>query len=387
MGVKYYTEYSLTGITLPFTGNTQLLIEDNIYLDKATKRLSIGTITPGQKFVVSGGTVQIVNGSQANGYFLRSDADGVATWANISIGYITDPDFYYDTDLDRLYVNGITIKTGMTYTGTGYGSGKILTSDASGVASWQNPSGGYCISITCQPNGFTLSGGTSTGMTLAVSGGNIDLRGRYKGTTATLILDGEILLRGSDSGNKLSFGSGTAVLDYKFTVSGISEKLLDVECNGNKYLTVEGNSSPNQVVVNEDAKTCDFRAEGVNNPLLLRTDSANDRVVIGGNNVLSAILGKLEIDSTLAGDGGSPALYLKKTDGRDPFIIFSGVTTNSYNANPSANLSTFNGGAGAVSGPKQSSGSGGWVFVGMVRISIPGAPTGDLWMPVYQTQA
>ena len=43
-------------------------------------RVGIGTSTPGQKLTISGGTIQIANGSQAAGYILTSDANGVATW-------------------------------------------------------------------------------------------------------------------------------------------------------------------------------------------------------------------------------------------------------------------------------------------------------------------
>jgi hypothetical protein len=46
-------------------------------------RVGIGTMTPGQKLTISGGTVQIINGSQGSGRVLTSDASGVASWQSV----------------------------------------------------------------------------------------------------------------------------------------------------------------------------------------------------------------------------------------------------------------------------------------------------------------
>ena len=60
------------------TLSNQLSIGNWIY--GSGGNIGIGTSTPGQKLTISGGTIQIVNGSQAAGYILTSDANGVATW-------------------------------------------------------------------------------------------------------------------------------------------------------------------------------------------------------------------------------------------------------------------------------------------------------------------
>lgn len=45
----------------------------------------IGTAVPGQKLTVSGGTLQLINGSQSNGRMLISDANGIASWTGVII--------------------------------------------------------------------------------------------------------------------------------------------------------------------------------------------------------------------------------------------------------------------------------------------------------------
>jgi len=111
---KFYTEYTQTG-------NTSLMLEDVVMIDKTNKRIGVGVTSAAwsidQKIVVSGGTIRIVDGSQSNGYVLTSDANGVGTWQTIDNSFATDPDFYWDSATNTSYIPNIWM-TGSTLTMT-----------------------------------------------------------------------------------------------------------------------------------------------------------------------------------------------------------------------------------------------------------------------------
>jgi hypothetical protein len=131
--IKYYAEYLLTG-------NTTLLMEDIMCFNRTSRYVGLGTLNPTNKLVISGGTIQIINGTQTAGYVLTSDSGGTASWSNGSGLFITDINYYFDTDADRLYTPGLTVQTGFTYTGSGYNTaGNILKTDGTGAASWVSP--------------------------------------------------------------------------------------------------------------------------------------------------------------------------------------------------------------------------------------------------------
>lgn len=141
--IRYYTEYVQTG-------NTLLLVEDTITINRSTHKTGFGTLSPTEaKVVVSGGTIQIVDGTQAAGRVFTSNTSGVGSWqaytGNTSgtagtsgvNGFSTDPTFYFDPSTDRMYTLGLTVGTGLTYTGPGYNtSGNVLKTDGTGVATW-----------------------------------------------------------------------------------------------------------------------------------------------------------------------------------------------------------------------------------------------------------
>ena len=303
---------SLTGTSMNTYIFPVICLNNNITLTQTNYIISFSKSGPSG----SSGTSGKAGSSGSSGKDGNTGSSGTAgsSGKEGNAGLITDPTFYFNTDTDRLYVQGLTISTGFTYTGTGYGTGKVLTSDASGNVSWGAGGGGGCVSMTCQTDGFTLSGGTGiTGVTFRVVDQNITLRG--VSTDNTLTLKGDVAI----SGGQLT-GGGTAV--------------------------------------------------GFGDP--------------------SSFLGKIHVRTSNDNEEGTPALFLEKASGKngdDPFIVFSGVTVSTYNIDPAGNLSIFNGSSTTFNGPKLSTGAGGWLFAGMVRVSVSDAPTGDLWIPVYKTQA
>jgi hypothetical protein len=113
--------------------------------------VGIGTFSPTQKLQVNGNIMtdgSIMTGGAGAGKVLTSDASGQAAWQvipedghwmvngddlyrlNGKVGIGTVPSY-------KLHVNGILSATGFMMP-TGAGSGKVLTSDASGNATWAN---------------------------------------------------------------------------------------------------------------------------------------------------------------------------------------------------------------------------------------------------------
>ncbi|MBX9809265.1 hypothetical protein K2X92_02670, partial [Candidatus Gracilibacteria bacterium] len=66
------------------TSSNQLSIGNWIY--GVAGNIGIGTSTPGQKLTLSGGTIQIIDGNQGAGKYLKSDANGVASWQSATTG-------------------------------------------------------------------------------------------------------------------------------------------------------------------------------------------------------------------------------------------------------------------------------------------------------------
>ena len=106
------------------TASNQLNIGNWIYGNGGN--IGIGTSAPGQKLTVSGGTIQIINGSQGSGRILVSDASGVATWQNGFSGSTTASGITGGTQnyipkfgtsgnglvLSRIYDNGTYVAVG-----------------------------------------------------------------------------------------------------------------------------------------------------------------------------------------------------------------------------------------------------------------------------------
>lgn len=172
-GTTNYIPKFTAGTTL---GNSSIFDNGNV---------GIGTTTPGAKLEVNG-QIKITGGAPFPGRVLTSDANGLASWANPPTSHwgLFGGDLYYSngnvgigtmdpTALLEIYGGQIKI------TGGSPGVGKVLTSDANGLASWQNPAGGFSGSGTA--NYLTKwTAGTTVGNSLVYDNGtNVGI-----GTTA-----------------------------------------------------------------------------------------------------------------------------------------------------------------------------------------------------------
>jgi hypothetical protein len=178
----------------PPGSNSQVLYNDtgvlgaaNVYYNKTNSRLGIGVASPTTALDVAG-TVQStgfkLTSSPSNGYLLTSDASGTGTWksapspsapgSNGQISYNNGGAFaganvYYSNANSRLGIGvaspTTTLDVAGTVQSTGFkltsspSAGYVLTSDASGIGTWQAEAG----DITAVNAGTGLSGGGTSG--------------------------------------------------------------------------------------------------------------------------------------------------------------------------------------------------------------------------------
>lgn len=87
-----------------FTGVSQFLSRA-IFVDK----VGIGTVNPRAKLDVAG-NVRIANGTQCDGCFLVSDADGLASWTDIGLGSSGKDDSGSISSVEQLKVTNGTVR-------------------------------------------------------------------------------------------------------------------------------------------------------------------------------------------------------------------------------------------------------------------------------------
>ncbi len=140
--------------------------------DNTNRRLGIGLATPAARLDVAG-NVKIADGTQGAGKVLTSDVNGLASWqtpasgitGSGAAGYITlwssanslggNTNLFWDNINNRLGVGNNSPVASLDLTGNikiadgSQGNGRVLTSDASGMASWQDV-----------PKGITGTGAT-----------------------------------------------------------------------------------------------------------------------------------------------------------------------------------------------------------------------------------
>jgi len=167
------------------TGNNQLNIGNTLYGDLANGYLGLGTTTPAATLDVAG-TLRYVDGKQAAGLILVSDASGNAGWASgdtVNSGGWTVNGNYVFNNTDSVGIGTATptatldVAGIMRYADGKQGAGLILVSDASGNAGWASGdtvnSGGWTVSGNYIYN-ITDSIGIGTATPLA----ELDVNGR-----------------------------------------------------------------------------------------------------------------------------------------------------------------------------------------------------------------
>ena len=160
------------------TKQTAVAHNERIYVCSAdvsvAYNVGIGTIDPGAKLEVNG-EVKITDGSQGAGRVLTSDATGLASWQAPTGGGGEDNDWMvFGSDMYSIPTGDIGIGTNspqakldvigqVKITDGSQGAGRVLTSDATGLASWQTPTGGggltlpYAGSTSTSGSAFSIS--------------------------------------------------------------------------------------------------------------------------------------------------------------------------------------------------------------------------------------
>ncbi|MFA6232963.1 MAG: tail fiber domain-containing protein [Bacteroidota bacterium] len=230
--------------------------------------VGIGLVTPSTKLEVAG-QIKITGGSPASGKVLTSDASGLASWEDvavdiIAVGSMTSGAVFADATADDDWLGlggssghiefddqstdevnilnanvGIGTSTPSTklevagqikITGGSPASGKVLTSDASGLASWQTP---------------TLVGGLDDAYDYGTPGGGRTINAT-NGAVEIAGLDGFVSTGINGSGPIPATGAGTRMMWYPgkaaFRAGSVSSTQWDDASIGANSIALGSNS-------------------------------------------------------------------------------------------------------------------------------------------------
>jgi len=167
-------------VVMPYDSAIWTKAGDTIYYNIGN--VGIGTTIPGAKLEVAG-QIKITGGTPAVGEVLTSDGTGLATWEPPTGG--ADADWTISGDTIYHLTGNVGIGTTspgaklevagqVKITGGAPGTGKVLTSDAGGLAAWQTPAGGGGFSnmqVFTTSGTFTIPAGITKIMVEVHGGG------------------------------------------------------------------------------------------------------------------------------------------------------------------------------------------------------------------------
>lgn len=341
-------------------GTDQFVVQDNgdvradnntMYVDASTNRVGIGTTAPGEKLhvvgdiLLTGGLrhIEVQNGDQN---IQLDDANPV--WNGQNYGGVTR--FFGDGTLaaSKLEAGGLQLERVIQIRGGNPAAGRVLTSDATGNATWQTPTMGDITGVTA---GTGLTGGGTTGAVTVNAVGTNGLNTtandiRLGGTLiqATTITQGAFPMRFNLNGtgdfdiqdngvNKFSvidngttFFGGDAYFRDNNTL-GTNLVVIEDDANDGRLRVMENGiisvdlDANTQFVFNEQGLDRNFRIESDANANMLFVDAGQNRVGLGLNNPtqMMHVNGDAKINTSLI--IGSPT-----NAGTHQFVV--GATTN-----------------------------------------------------------
>ncbi len=268
--------------------------------------VGIGTSTPSTKLDVNG-QIRIRGGSPAAGKVLISTADGTASWTTPAsltglpsvagtANYVTKFIGTNSVGNSIIYDNGTNVGIGTTTPSTKLdvngqirirsgspGAGKVLTSDASGLATWTTPAAGPTVS------------------------GTTNYLPKFTGTTA---LGNSIIFEGT---SKIGIGTNTPVnkLDVEggMVIGASYSGTTSAPANGlsvQGITTIRGNSSSSGYVANEAYPLQVFGHARVNGALYVSDNISITRDITAGTaSSVHNIYGRIQsVDNIMIGPTG-----------------------------------------------------------------------------------
>lgn len=200
-----------------FLGLGSTLAQDNanFFYDDTNNFLGLGTNTPSATLEIDG-TLTYVDGNQANGYVLVSDASGNATWQDLS----SNTTFITNLANDTTFVNTLIANTTFT---TNLANNANFYTTLAGNTSFTNLLAGL---VAVAVDGVTITGNGTTGNPLVAVGGgsgsvttvSVVSANGFAGTVANPTTTPAITLRTTITG--ILQGNGTAISAASTTGSG-----------------------------------------------------------------------------------------------------------------------------------------------------------------------
>ena len=233
--------------------------------------------------------IVVDDSNDANDVTLAESRITINQSGNVGVG-TTDPTNQLDVD------GQIRMRTGAT-------NGYIPVSDANGVMTWSDPTG-LGLDVTTASNGLTetsndiqLGGALSAATTITLGANNmvfnLDGLGEFDiqdgGSSAFFVQnDGNVGIGSSTPAHKLEV-SGNAGIDGELVHNGDTHTNLTFTPDRIQFFAGHGSDSwidmqhsAEEMAINEQGRSRDFRVEGDTDANLIMVDGSQDNVGIGG---------------------------------------------------------------------------------------------------------